>query len=336
MRKRWTIEERMTLHHLFALIGYRANDTDWFRIYQQLHDTARGETTIYEDWRFGGLKDRGLMWEHEIRLEVSQCSDAQRTAFYTSRANIDATVSRLNITIPNNIVPHNAQTVNAPTLLAAPVATTLLPAALSTNNHPTAATTSRNAIAPGSSTSNTQQVQTGEAASDSKKQKAAVDVAASQPSPAAETPANEPRRESITVGKRKQAVTFDTNSDAADGLFSISDVFKKGRGKHQTRDDRETQDAAIASELAKGYGDTKAGTANERVRKVDDKKGAEKNSSARKVYQEPDDSVGYIHNLVKESDPTAMTDDEDAGEGKSPEDNQQRDQAFDGDEEWTI
>ena len=342
MRKRWTIEERMTLHHLFALIGYRAKDADWFRIYQQLHDTSRGETTIYEDWRFGGLKDRGLMWEQEIRLAVSQYSAAQRTAFYTSRANIDATASRLNITIPNNPIPHNAQTVNAPTLIATPVATTLLPAGLLSSNPSAAATASSNAVASGSSTSNTQQVRTGEAASSSKKHKATVYMPASQPSPAAETPAIEPQRQSVAAGKRRQTVTFDIDSDSysADGLFSISDVLKKGRGKQQARDDKETQDAAIASEMVKGYGDKK-GAATEVISErgckesdntIDYKSNPTMNDSTATTRMESDDSMDLSNLSIEEDGTPEMNNADDAedadqvtapagtGEEVSPED----------------
>jgi hypothetical protein len=336
-KKNWTIEERMTLHHLFALMTYRVNDADWFRIYEQLHDTARGETTIYEDWRFGGLKKRGKMWKDQIRREVVDYTPEQHRAFLQSRVDIDGVVARLNITIPNRPVAHNAHTANGAVLTAAGTASAGPP----TNNQPAAATTSTIATALGSSTSITQQVQTGEAASSSTGHEATVDVAASQPSPAAETPAIEPQRQSNAAGKRRQNVTLDidSDSDSADGLFSISDVLKKGRSKQQAKDDKETQDAGVSSEMLQRlqrYGHTKADTANEKVRKREDKKGAEKKSSARKVYQEPDDSVVYIHNYVQENDPEGTTNDNDAGEGNDPEHSQPRDQPFDGDEEWTL
>jgi hypothetical protein len=81
MRLPWTIEERMPLHHLFALIGYTPKNDDWWRIYEEIQQPTRGRTVIYEDWKYGGGKKRGGMWETQIRIPFDQYTDAQRTAF---------------------------------------------------------------------------------------------------------------------------------------------------------------------------------------------------------------------------------------------------------------
>jgi hypothetical protein len=37
------------LHHLFALLGYRTKDDDWWRLYQDIHHPTRGKTVVYEE-----------------------------------------------------------------------------------------------------------------------------------------------------------------------------------------------------------------------------------------------------------------------------------------------
>jgi hypothetical protein len=46
MKKEWSTEERMTLHHLFALMGHRKDD-DWFRIYKELHDQGDQQSVTF-------------------------------------------------------------------------------------------------------------------------------------------------------------------------------------------------------------------------------------------------------------------------------------------------
>ena len=137
MTPKWTFEERVPLHHLFALIGYLAKDDDWWRLYEDIQRPTRGRTVIYEDWRFGGLGKRGEMWKRVIRVPVGQYTREQRIAFDQSRADIDAAAIRLGITLPTNPVAPNAQTASAVDLLATPT-TTVLPTSKASKSEPIA------------------------------------------------------------------------------------------------------------------------------------------------------------------------------------------------------
>jgi hypothetical protein len=233
MKKEWFTEERMTLHHLFALMGHRKDD-DWFRIYKELHDVARGQTTIYEDWRYGGLKKRGMGWTNEIRVEVSAYTPEHYRLFLKSRAGIDGVVARLNIVLPNRPIARDAQTVTGAELVAmdrifAATTNTLATASTSSNNNITlpanqVAANSRpyvsfiapsargNTVASGGKASTAQHVQADTAASASKKRKASLEVPASQPSLPASSPAQEPQRQSISASKRRQTAVSDKDS----------------------------------------------------------------------------------------------------------------------------
>jgi len=141
----------MTLHHVFALIGYLAKDDDWWHIYKDIHNTTRGKTVVYEDWRYGGLGGRGGMLEDRIRVAVDQYTQEQRNAFDQSGTAVDTAATRLGVTLPNNPVAHNAQTATAADHLANPT-----PTASTADGVPAATSTSSGVTAGGSNTSTIQ------------------------------------------------------------------------------------------------------------------------------------------------------------------------------------
>ena len=202
MRPNWTVEERMLLHHLFGLIGYTPKNDDWWRIYEDIQHPTRGRTVIYEDWKYGGGKKRGGMWETQIRIPFDQYNDAQRTAFNQSRAAIDAAVTRLNITLPNNPVAHNAQTANAADLLATRATVNSGAATSASHSLPVTASTSSGVTAGGSNTGITQHSQRTESASRSKKRKAPASSPAAVPSSSAQEPTSEPQKTPARSTKR--------------------------------------------------------------------------------------------------------------------------------------
>jgi hypothetical protein len=51
MTVKWTIEERMPLYHLFALIGYLAKDNNWWRLYEEIQHPTRGRTLAMSSHR---------------------------------------------------------------------------------------------------------------------------------------------------------------------------------------------------------------------------------------------------------------------------------------------
>jgi hypothetical protein len=157
MTKRWTIEERMTLHHLLARREYESKNDDWWNLYKLLHDPTSGRTVIYEDWRHGGNSSRSKMWEVQIRKTKLEYTDEQRAAFKESRANLHAAARRLGIELPSKRAAHNAQTATPEQLLSARARRNTLPTRSSTKS-PNAKPTSGIATASGSSISNAQQL----------------------------------------------------------------------------------------------------------------------------------------------------------------------------------
>ena len=203
--KRWTIEERMTLHHLLARREYESKNDDWWNLYKELHDPIRGRTVTYEDWRHGGNSSRGKMWEAQIRKTKLEYTDEQRAAFTESRANLYAAARRLGIELPSKRAAHNAQTATPEQLLSARARHNTLPIRSSTRS-PNAKPKSGIATASGSSRSNAQQLQGGNAKAANKNLQAAVVKASFKPSTLIATQKYKPQSQSAGVIKRKKTL----------------------------------------------------------------------------------------------------------------------------------
>jgi hypothetical protein len=174
-------------------------------LYKELHDPIRGRTFIYEDWRHGGHSSRGKMWEAQIRKTKLEYTDEQRAAFTESRANLYAAAHRLGIELPSKRAAHNAQTATAEQPLSAQARRNTLPTRSSTRS-PNAIPTSGIATASGSSRSNAQQLQGGNAKVANKNFQVAVVKASSKPSTLTATQKYKPRSQSAGVIKRKKTL----------------------------------------------------------------------------------------------------------------------------------
>jgi hypothetical protein len=205
MTKRWTIEERMTLHHLLARREYESKNDDWWNLYKLLHDPTRGRTVIYEDWRHGGNSSRSQMWEAQIRKTKLEYTDEQRAAFKESRANLHAAARRLGIELPSKRAAHNAQTATPEQLLSARARRNTLPTRSLTKS-PNAKPTSGIATASGSSRSNAQQLQGDNAKAAPKNLQVAVVKASSKLSTLIATQKYKPQNQSARIIKCKKTL----------------------------------------------------------------------------------------------------------------------------------
>ena len=123
--RNWTLTARMTLFILFNTYGFNPCNRDWWPIFTSINGTAREWLVVSEDWRFRGGRDRSTMWPR-IEQPRSAYSQADRTIYDQTRANVVSTAATMGIALPPATQP-------APVALpAAPVATSALPAALVT------------------------------------------------------------------------------------------------------------------------------------------------------------------------------------------------------------